>query len=106
MIARKLAALAAFEWNCLRPSSGRDRDWQWHFGCRLHRPRELYAVKQRQVYGTSGSGDFGASDVIVAQDRVLTAAHVTSGASSLQFYRDSAGTMNIDDILRTAKGKI
>ncbi len=45
-----------------------------------------------QIYGTSGSGGFAASGVIVAQDWVLTAAHVTSGASSLQFYRDSGGT--------------
>src|SRR4051812_48426516 len=45
-----------------------------------------------QIYGTSGSGGFAASGVIVAQDWVLTAAHVTSGANSLQFYSDGGGT--------------
>src|SRR6185436_6300321 len=45
-----------------------------------------------QIYGTSSSGGFAASGVIIAQDWVLTAAHVTSGATSLQFYADSGGT--------------
>ena len=45
-----------------------------------------------QIFGTSSSGGFAASGVIIAQDWVLTAAHVTSGATSLQFYADSGGT--------------
>ena len=45
-----------------------------------------------QIYGTSGSGGFAASGVIVAPDWVLTAAHVTAGASSLEFYTDAGGT--------------
>ena len=45
-----------------------------------------------QIFGTSGGGGFAASGVIIAQDWVLTAAHVTSGATSLQFYMDSGGT--------------
>src|SRR3954471_1903895 len=45
-----------------------------------------------QIFGTSGSGGFAASGVVVAPDWVLTAAHVTAGASSLQFYTDAGGT--------------
>lgn len=45
-----------------------------------------------QIYGTSGSGGFAASGVIIGQDWVLTAAHVTAGATSMQFYTDDGGT--------------
>ena len=45
-----------------------------------------------QIYGTSNSGAFAASGVLIAPDWVLTAAHVTSGATSLTFWLDSGGT--------------
>ncbi len=45
-----------------------------------------------QIFGTGGSGGFAASGVIIGQDWVLTAAHVTSGATSMQFYTDDGGT--------------
>src|SRR5689334_12432727 len=44
-----------------------------------------------QIYGADSSGAFAASGVLIAQNWVLTAAHVTSGATSLQFYLDSGG---------------
>src|SRR5262245_39034650 len=45
-----------------------------------------------QIYGTDSSGGFAASGVLIAQDWVLTAAHVTSGAQSLTFYLGSGGS--------------
>jgi hypothetical protein len=45
-----------------------------------------------QIYGTDSSGAFAASGVLIAPDWVVTAAHVTSGASSLNFYQDSGGS--------------
>lgn len=45
-----------------------------------------------QVYGTDTSGAFAASGVLIAEDWVLTAAHVTSGATSLTFYLDEGGS--------------
>jgi len=45
-----------------------------------------------QIYGTDSSGGFAASGVLIAQNWVLTAAHVTSGALSLNFYQDSGGS--------------
>src|SRR5262249_53285547 len=45
-----------------------------------------------QIYGTDSSGAFAASGVVIAQNWVLTAAHVTSGAQSLTFFLDSGGS--------------
>ena len=45
-----------------------------------------------QIYGADSSGAFAASGVLIAQDWVLTAAHVTSGATSLKFFLDSGGS--------------
>jgi hypothetical protein len=45
-----------------------------------------------QIYGTDANGAFAASGVLIAQDWVLTAAHVTSGATSLKFFMDSGGS--------------
>jgi V8-like Glu-specific endopeptidase len=45
-----------------------------------------------QIYGTNSSGGFAASGVLIGQNWVLTAAHVTSGALSLNFYQDSGGS--------------
>src|SRR5262245_11612237 len=45
-----------------------------------------------QISGTDSGGSFAASGVVIAQDWVLTAAHVTSGAQSLTFFLDSGGS--------------
>jgi Trypsin len=45
-----------------------------------------------QIYGTDSSGSFAASGVLIAQNWVLTAAHVTSGATSLKFFLDAGGS--------------
>ena len=45
-----------------------------------------------QIYGTDSGGGFAASGVLIASDWVLTAAHVTSGATSLKFWLDGGGT--------------
>jgi hypothetical protein len=45
-----------------------------------------------QIYGTDSSGVFAASGVLIAPGWVLTAAHVTSGATSLKFFLDSGGS--------------
>jgi hypothetical protein len=45
-----------------------------------------------QIYGTDSSGAFAASGVLIAPGWVLTAAHVTSGATSLKFFLDSGGS--------------
>ena len=47
-----------------------------------------------QIYGTDSSGSFAASGVLIASNWVLTAAHVTSGATSLKFYLDGGGSWN------------
>ena len=45
-----------------------------------------------QIYGTTSGGAFAASGVLISSDWVLTAGHVTSGATSLTFFLDSGGT--------------
>ena len=45
-----------------------------------------------QIYGTSASGAFAASGVMIAPDWVLTAGHVTAEATSLKFFTDAGGT--------------
>jgi hypothetical protein len=45
-----------------------------------------------QIYGSDSSGAFAASGVLIAPGWVLTAAHVTSGATSLKFFLDSGGS--------------
>ncbi|MBI3709862.1 MAG: trypsin-like serine protease [Proteobacteria bacterium] len=45
-----------------------------------------------QIYGTDSQGAFAASGVLIAPGWVLTAGHVTSGATSLTFFLDSGGT--------------
>jgi len=44
-----------------------------------------------QIYGSSASGVFAASGVLIAPDWVLTAGHVTADATALTFYMDSGG---------------
>lgn len=44
-----------------------------------------------QIYGSDASGSFAASGVVIAPNWVLTAAHVVSGATSLNFYLDGGG---------------
>jgi len=45
-----------------------------------------------QIYGADNSGTFAASGVLIASQWVLTAAHVTSGTTSLKFYLDNGGS--------------
>lgn len=45
-----------------------------------------------QIYGTDSSGGFAASGVMIAPGWVLTAGHVTAGATSLKFFTDSGGS--------------
>jgi secreted trypsin-like serine protease len=45
-----------------------------------------------QVYGTDSQGAYAASGVLIAPNWVLTAGHVTSGATSLEFFLDGGGT--------------
>jgi hypothetical protein len=44
-----------------------------------------------QIYGTDSTGGFAASGVVIASNWVLTAGHVTSGATSLSFFLDGGG---------------
>lgn len=44
-----------------------------------------------QIYGTSSTDTFAASAVVIAPGWAVTAAHVTSGATSLKFYLDGGG---------------
>ena len=47
-----------------------------------------------QIYGTDSAGGFAASGVLLGNNWVLTAAHVTSGATSLSFYTDLGGNFS------------
>lgn len=57
----------------------------------LYQARGSYFPSVGQIYGTDASGGFAASGVVIAPNWVLTAAHVTSGATSLNFYLDGGG---------------
>src|SRR5262249_32992881 len=51
-------------------------------------------VSVGQIYGTDSAGGFAASGVLIGGGWVLTAAHVTSGATSLSFYTDNGGNFS------------